>query len=218
MADESPEIARLERLARLATLGEISAEVAHELRNALQIVSANAYLARKADPTSPYLGKIERSARIAHGIVDDVMTLARGDRFDAEPAPLTAVLVAARELLTDADYEDDIGELHVAVHGGLCARLFHVLYDNAIRVASPARARIVTRAVARDGGGVTVEVSDDGPGVPEAVRETLFEPLVSARKGGSGLGLALAKRIAEAHGATIALVPGTGATFRIELP
>lgn len=206
------------RLARLAALGEIAAEVAHELRNALQIVSANAYLARRADPTSPYLGKIERSARIAHDIVDDVMTLARGDRFDAEPAPLTDVLAAARELLPEADYEDDIGELHVAVHGGLCARLFHVLYDNAIRVAEPGRARIVTRATPREGGGVTVEVSDDGPGVPDEVRESLFEPLVSARKGGSGLGLALARRIAEAHGATIALVEGTSATFRVELP
>lgn len=215
MGEETAENARLKRL---AALGEISAEVAHELRNALQIISANAYLARLADPSSAYLGKIERSARIAHGIVDDVMTLARGDRFDAEPAPLTAVLGTARELLPEADYEDEGAELLVAVHGGLCARLFHVLYDNAIRIASPARARIVTRATARAGGGVTVEVSDDGPGVPEAVRETLFEPLVSARKGGSGLGLALAKRIAEAHGATIALVPGTSATFRIELP
>lgn len=217
MAEETAENARQERLARLAALGELSAEVAHELRNALQIISANAYLAQRGAP-GPYLDKIERSARIAHGIVDDVMTLARGDRVDAEPAPLTAVLAAARELLGDADYEDHGVELLVSVHGGLCARLFHVLYDNAIKVASPARARIVTRAALRAGGGVTVDVSDDGPGVPDAVRETLFEPLVSARKGGSGLGLALAKRIAEAHGATIALVQDTSATFRIELP
>lgn len=221
--DENPEKEPPEtrlRLNRLASLGEIAAEVAHELRNVLQIISANAYLARLT-PTDPqYLLRVERSARLAHGIVDDVMALARGDidAAAAEPAPLSEILVAARELLPEADYEDHVAGATACVHAGLGARLFHILYDNAIRAAVPARAHIVTRAVTRDGGGVTVEVSDDGPGVPPELRETLFEPLVTARPGGTGLGLALARRIAAAHEATIALVPGTNATFRIDLP
>ena len=224
--DENTEKERLEtlnRLSRLASLGEIAAELAHELRNALQIISANAYLAQRMAPSGSdpqYLLKIERSARLAHGIVDDVMALARGevDPGDGEPTAMGDVLLAARELLPDADYEDHVAGVTARVDGGLCARLFHILYDNAIRVAVPGRARIVTKASPRAGGGVTVEVSDDGPGVPAELRETLFEPLVTARPGGTGLGLALARRIAVAHKGTIALVPGTSATFRIELP
>jgi hypothetical protein len=63
------------------------------------------------------------------------------------------------------------------------------------------------------------EVVDDGPGVPAQIAHRVFEPLVTARPGGTGLGLALARRIATAHGGTIRLVEGSpGATFRVELP
>jgi signal transduction histidine kinase len=62
-------------------------------------------------------------------------------------------------------------------------------------------------------------VADDGPGVPANIADRVFEPLVTSRPGGTGLGLALARRIAAAHGGSISLVPGgAGATFRLELP
>jgi signal transduction histidine kinase len=65
-----------------------------------------------------------------------------------------------------------------------------------------------------------MEIADDGPGVPEAIVARIFEPLVTGREGGSGLGLALARRIATAHGGTLKLAAsgGGGATFRVELP
>ena len=87
---------------RLVAIGEIAAEVAHELRNALQIISANVYLAKQSPAESlPFLSKIEKNARLAHGIVDDLMALARGEPAHAEPALLVDVLVAAREDLPD---------------------------------------------------------------------------------------------------------------------
>lgn len=204
------------RHARLLALGEIAAEIAHELRNALQIVSTNAYLAQK-DPaaSAPHLAKIERSARLAQGIVDDLMALARGEATRSEPTPLAEILALSRELLPPAAlavFQDDVPEGHlVRAHPGLLARLFHALYDNSIRVGAQ---RIVTRV---DAAGI--EVSDDGPGVPDAIRATLFTPLVTERAGGSGLGLALARRVAEAHGGSLVLAPSQrGATFRLELP
>lgn len=212
---------------RLAAIGEIAAEIAHELRNALQIVSANVYLARQdLAGSEPHLAKIERSARLAHGIVDDLMALARGEPAHAEPVPILDVLTLAREALPEpgAEFEDAIvpANLLVRAHPGLAARLLHALYENAIAAAAPRRVRVVTRASAVDDGRarrVTIEVADDGPGVPPDIAATLFEPLVTARAGGTGLGLALAKRIADAHGGAIALVRSpTGATFRIELP
>lgn len=212
-----------ERKNRLLALGEVAAEIAHELRNALQTVSANVYLARR-DPAAsePHLLKIERSARIAHDIVEDIMLLARGEDVRAEPVRLVDLLPAARELLPPpgADFADALvdPELLVRAHPRLVARLLHTLYENSIRGAAPRRARVETRG-RRDGGRIVIEIADDGPGVPPEVAATVFEPLVSARAGGTGLGLALAKRIAEAHGGTITLVPcPVGATFRVELP
>jgi signal transduction histidine kinase len=200
---------------RLAALGEIAAEIAHELRNVLQIVSSSAYVARqdieRGDATAarPHLTKVEKYARIAHTIVDDLMLLARGDAPSPEPVLVAEVLVAARVDMTagTAEWDDQIDpyDLRVHAHPGLLARL-----------------RITTRAHAEPDGFV-IEVDDDGPGVPADLAPRIFDPLVTARKGGTGLGLALARRIAAAHGGSIALaepveVEVTGARFRIVLP
>jgi signal transduction histidine kinase len=208
---------------RFAAIGEIAAEMAHELRNVLQIISANAYLARQDPATAQVpIQKIEKNARLAHAIVDDLMALARGDALHAEPILLAEILVASRADLEDnaAEWKDELvpSDLRLRAHAGLAARLFHVLYENAVGVCAPRAPRVTTRARIENGRAV-IEVEDDGPGVPPEIAPRIFEPLVTGRPGGSGLGLALARRIAAAHGGSIALVPGgEGACFRFELP
>jgi len=215
-----------DRRKRLAAIGEIAAEVAHELRNALQIISANVYLAKQdLSKSRPHLGKIEKSARLAHCIIDDLMALARGEPAHAEPVLLVEIVLASREDLPEqgAAYDDRIEpvELRVRAHQGLLSRCLHVLYENAIAATAPRVPNIETRAWAEDGR-VVIEVADDGPGVPPELASTIFEPLVTARFGGTGLGLALARRVVAAHAGTITLVPNAegakGATFRVELP
>jgi signal transduction histidine kinase len=208
---------------RLLAIGEIAAEVAHELRNTLQVITANVYLARQ-DPAAsgPVLLKIERSARLAHSIVDDLMSLARGDTAHAESILLAEALVAARAEIAPeaATWEDAIVpvDLRVRAHSGLVSRLLHALYDNAILASAPRVPTITTRAcVDRDA--VLVEVADDGPGVSKEIAARIFDPLVTGRSGGSGLGLALARRIVAAHRGSIALVESqAGACFRIRIP
>ena len=217
-----------EKRERLVAIGEIAAEVAHELRNALQIISANVYLAKQdLSKSEGNLLKIERSARLAHGIVDDLMALARGEPAHAEHVLLVDVIVASREDLPErgAIYDDrlDPTQLEVRAHRGLLARCLHVLYENAIAATAPRPPCIETHAWVENGR-VVIVVADDGPGIPEEIASTLFEPLVSARAGGTGLGLALARRVVAAHAGTIALVArgpsdaGVGARFRVTLP
>ena len=218
--------ARLARQASLAAIGEIAAEVAHELRNSLQIIAANVYLAKqdatRSGSAEGYLLKIERSARIAQGIVDDLMALARAEPTHAEPVALAVVISAAREDLpagservTFHEQIEPVG-LEVMAHPGLLARCLHVLYENATHAGAT---QITTRAHLDASLRSVIEVTDDGPGVPKEVASTIFDPLVTARAGGTGLGLALAKRIAAAHDGSIVLVDSdVGATFRIELP
>ncbi len=210
--------------ARLIAIGEIAAEIAHELRNALQVVATSAYLAKLSPATSaPHLAKIERHTRIAQEIVDDLMSLARGEPAKAEPSLLADIIVHARASLGEdlhVHYTDELtpSTLRVRAHPGLLARVLAVLYDNAIAICAPRAPQIVTRASAGDTGTVIL-VSDDGPGVPTDIATRIFDPLVTGRAGGTGLGLALAKRIMQAHGGTIALVATErGACFRIVLP
>ncbi len=222
---------RLLSLAALAALGEIAAEIAHELGNVLQVVAGSAYAARieagrgDAAASLPHIVKLERNAHAAQALVEDVMALARSDALASEHVPFAdLVALARRDLPPDsACWEDEVvpADLRVRAHPRLFARLLHALYENALHASTPRVPTISTYARASSGG-VVVEVADDGPGVPVGIAPRIFDPLVTARPGGSGLGLALARRIAAAHGGRIALAEGAeggrGAIFRVELP
>jgi two-component system sensor histidine kinase HydH len=89
---------------------------------------------------------------------------------------------------------------------------------NAVQAASPVgQVRVLTR---REGAVAAVDVEDTGAGVPESVRGRLFEPLITTKEHGSGLGLALVKRVAERHGGSVGHepLPGGGTRFSLRVP
>jgi signal transduction histidine kinase len=103
--------------------------------------------------------------------------------------------------------------------------VFRNLIENAIQYALP-DSRPVEISVSVAPGAIVVRVADDGPGIPEGARESLFEPFVrlessrSRKTGGYGLGLSICRRIVEAHGGSIAIegTSGRGATFVVTVP
>ena len=126
---------------------------------------------------------------------------------------MPALVAAAGEV----SVEDRTGpsSASIAAPRDLVVRAIHPLIDNAVQHA---RGRIVLTAVDRPGV-VELTVSDDGPGVAAERVEEVFEPGVTFREGGAGLGLGIARRVARSFGGEITLVDGTGgACFVVSLP
>ena len=119
--------------------------------------------------------------------------------------------------------EGDAADETVTADPELVAQLLLGLATNAAEAAQPG-GRVELRA-RREPGRVVLAVADDGPGVPAEDRERIFEPFFTTKERGTGLGLAMAERIARAHGGALRLVPGagagpggSGACFELALP
>jgi two-component system sensor histidine kinase FlrB len=218
-----------ERLAQsLAQLGELSAGVAHELRNSLGTLSGYLELIErhKEEPPSPeYLRALHGEYRHLQRVVSDFLAFARPGTARPESVELCELV---RELLAAPDFdaaaiETDLpAERPATIHADrqLLMRALHNLLDNAV-LAHPADAGEPIRlTLRRDGRGWLLHIADRGPGVPEDVRDRLFQPFVTGRSHGTGLGLSLAQRIIGLHGGELRLLdrPGGGTVAEVELP
>ncbi len=184
-------------------------------------IAASTYVAKASPEKIPaQLDRIARTTAEAQRLVDDMLDLARGEALGREELAVRSVLEAASETAS-------AGQAHVVlqcgtdilfpVHPRLFARAIGALVDNAVAVA--AKPPTVTLRAAVEGDRLLVDVVDDGPGVPAALAGKIFEPHVTGRAGGTGLGLALAARIARAHGGHVTLlnVAPEGAHFRFDV-
>ncbi len=214
------------------------ADASHELRTPLASIRGYAELVRRRPEPLPAdvataLGRVESEARRMGGLVEDLLLLARldaGRPVETETVDLVPVLLAA---LADAHAAgpghrwvlDLAGDEPVLVTGDE-ARLHQVVVNllaNA-RVHTPPGSRVELGLAAASGEAV-VTVADDGPGVPDELREHLFERFTrgdgsrSRTAGSTGLGLSIVAAITEAHGGTVACPPVPyGATFVVRLP
>jgi signal transduction histidine kinase len=214
---------------RLVALGELSAVVAHEVRNPLAAIfnslgSLQRILRRDGD-AKLLLGVIQEEADRLNRIVGDLLDFAR----PSEPAMRTERLERVLEEAVGAalasgpagvevrrEYDPDLPEVRMDPHQIRQALLN--LASNAVQ-SMPRGGVLTVRTRAEDHLAV-VEVSDSGPGVPAELRPRIFEPFFTTKATGTGLGLAVVRRTAEGHGGSIALgQPGEGgATFILKLP
>ncbi len=203
---------------RLLTMG-----IAHELRGNLQAITTSAFAAQRDASRDPkWLARIEKNAVRSQRILEDL--LAAGTLAHTTASVSDAVALAMDDLTLGDDARDrvrfvtQVGESDtVAAHGGLLARVLHVLFENAVRANAGAAALVITTTLARDASAVRITVSDDGAGVPDDIASTLFDEGVSGA-GSSGLGLPLAREICRVHGGTLVLTAPKPATFVVSLP
>ncbi|GAB2856933.1 HAMP domain-containing sensor histidine kinase [Actinoallomurus bryophytorum] len=214
------------------------ADASHELRTPLAAIRSHAELAgRDADGSGPEvrhaLSRVEaESARMGH-LVDDLLLLARldaGRPLAHDQVDLTRLAIDttsdARAAGPDHRWSLDLPGEPVVLQGDEY-RLHQVLGNlltNA-RTHTPGGTNVTVRVAADEPGTVTLEVTDDGPGVPADLQEKAFERFVrgddsrSRRAGSTGLGLAIVSAVVQAHGGTVTLTSAPGRTeIRIRLP
>jgi len=210
------------RNARLAALGTAMAKVSHDLRG---ILSA-AMLAADRLASHPDL-KVKQAAETMLRSVERATELVRQTLAYTRdgPPPLARGPIALRPLIEEAA-EGIVGlRLALEVAPGLMVlgdrvALLRVL-GNLMRNAREAGARRLGISAMQEGGLITIELADDGPGLPDTVQASLFRPFASGgRHGGTGLGLAIAGDLTRALGGEIALVStgAAGTVFRLILP
>ena len=228
----------LRRNERLSAIASLLAGVAHEINNPLAVVAAQSLLlAEEAEGTTlaPRAEKVRLAAERCGRIVTSLLATARRkpprrDRVDLAQA-LDVGLDLAAEVAREAAIEvtTDIAPDVPLIRGDVdqLAHLVGNLVGNARTALAGMepppgwRPRITVTLQARDRT-VELRVADNGPGIPEALRERVFDPFFTTLEdgGGTGVGLALCRTIAKAHGGSIGVeeTPGGGATLVVRLP
>lgn len=234
----------LARTQHLAAMGKTAAAIAHEVKNALNGLSVALDLLAGGRSDAATAETVHRRARAEVGrlreVAEDLTLFAAAPALALGPLDLGALCAEAADAV--ADLAEDCG---VAVRTGLPSppitlrgdrpKLLSALVNlarNGIEAmgpgafgeplgeAAPARERVLEVTAGQADGWAFVEVIDRGAGLAPSILARLFEPFVTTKRTGTGLGLVIVRRVVEAHGGRIGVAdrPGGGTAFRVELP
>jgi len=208
---------------RLSTFGQLIGSIGHELRNPLGVMESSLYIVKGRvvddERAQKHLDRIGEQIGIANAIIKDLLDMIRDRPLATSRLCLLDVLQSAANQLHLAVSLEAIADLpEVEGDASQLRQVFVNLLDNAVHAAGASGSVRVDGAV--EDGAVAVAIEDSGPGVDDATRRRLFEPLVTTKQKGIGLGLALVKRIVERHEGGIEYEPreGRGARFVVRLP
>lgn len=241
--------AEARRSERLAALGQLSAGLAHEIRNPLGVIKGSAEmltqkLGQSDNLATELAGYILTETNRLSALVTRFLDFARPLHADLTPTDISAVLDRALNdvaqfwkgapVRVEKNYEADLPL--VPLDEALCEQAFVNLVQNAYDAMSPEGGGTLrieafrSRRETRDGGateGVEVRIADSGPGIPPELREQIFNPFVTTKKTGVGLGLSIVSKIIDGHHGSIRIedagagnggTPGTGARFVVFFP
>nr|CAD6426542.1 sensor histidine kinase [Rhizobium sp. Q54] len=238
LADMQVELQRtLRQQKNLADLGLAVSKINHDMRNIL--ASAQLMSDRLIDVEDPmvrsFAPKLLRTIDRAVGYTNEVLSY--GQASEAAPrrriVRLSELCQEVRDMLaldpgSGIEYQEQVPpDLEIDADSDQLFRVIHNICRNSVQALAvfhpedAATVRRITVTATRIGSVVGITIDDTGPGMPRKARENLFAAFRgSARSGGIGLGLAIARELVLAHGGTIALVekPGPGTQFRIEIP
>ncbi|HWF09344.1 MAG TPA: ATP-binding protein [Bryobacteraceae bacterium] len=218
------------RQERILTIGRLSSSIAHDLRNPLASIYGGAEMMMDGNLNEAQMhrlaGTIYRSSRVINDLLQELLDVSRGRIQAPETCRLSEIVVAAIDV-EGAQAEQQGVNVRTSIDASIelplerarMERVFLNLITNAVE-AMPNGGTIDIRAE-RDGTAVIVKVDDTGPGIPDSVRNRLFEPFVTSRKNGLGLGLALSRQTVLEHGGDLWVEDagtGGGAHFRLRLP
>lgn len=214
---------RLRESERFAALGRLASGIAHELRNPLTAIrmavetASNGDDAYREEAKQVAISELDRLDRTLRGLLDFV----RPRRLERVEIPAADLLRGCAELLR-AQCDHLKVRLEVEAPEGLLLnvdpdRMRQALLNLVLNGAqAQPRGGVVRLRVTAEG---AIEVSDEGPGIPDSVRERIFEPFVTTKAAGFGLGLAVVKQVVEEHGGTIEVRTGPGGTtFSLRMP
>ncbi|HEU4697825.1 MAG TPA: ATP-binding protein [Gemmatimonadales bacterium] len=229
---------RLRETEKLAAIGNLAAGLAHEIAAPLNVISGRAEMLLKRDPGP---GDRERQLRIIvqqitriTGIVRNLLDFARPREPQHRRLDLATVLHGVEELLEQELARAEVtlayagtGAARVEGDPDLLHQVFVNLYLNAVQAMAtepgPRRlvVRVATEAAGADGAAVVAVVEDTGPGIDPEILDTIFDPFVTTKARGTGLGLVVARRIVQEHGGELRArngAAGRGAIFEVRLP
>ncbi len=233
---------------RLAEVGAMTSGLAHEIKNPLSSVVLNAQLLREgvidsqlpADQAQPLIRKVDTLARETlrlKDILEDFLRFAGRVRLDRDSCDLRTLVEELSDFVHPQSEQAGVliridlpnHPIMAQVDAGLIKQAILNLMLNSMQamesIVAPARRELILRVErletqTNQSPEVCIHVIDTGPGIAASLLEEIFRPYITSKKGGSGLGLAVARRIVEEHGGAIRVFSeiGRGSDFRISLP
>ncbi len=219
---------------RLAAIGQTAAMVGHDLRNPLQTITGELYLAKTDVNALPdgevktnlqeNIAAIEEQTVYMNKIVSDLQAFVQPIQVDNKPVNLQELLTSTVSTVAVPDnvavHINVTNPLcHVNVDPNLLKRVLINLITNAMQ-AMPNGGDITITAEINAHGEASIKVKDTGTGIPDEIKHRIFSPLFTTKPRGQGFGLAVCKRVMEAHGGAISFesTVGGGTTFTLTLP